>query len=103
MNIKKDEITYYFQRRYIELIEAIWQIFKFLIYKKFLFLKQLPINFPKKESEKNKVAKQLQKRMNGISSNFIIFFEYNNIHKKSYQYFYQEFFKYYVYLQKKQQ
>ena len=34
--------------------------------------------------------------------NYYSFFDYNNINKKDYYYFYQEIFKYYIYLWKKQ-
>ena len=69
IDIEKDKVAQYFQKRYIRPIEAIWQIFEFLIYEKFSPIKQLAINLFKEHLvyfKENVIAKGLQKRMKSV-------------------------------------
>lgn len=43
IDINQDKVAQYFQGQYIRLIEAVWRLFKFSTYKKFLLIKQLAI------------------------------------------------------------
>lgn len=69
IDIKKDKFIQYLYKRYIRLTEAIWCIFKFLIYEKFLSIKQLIIYFFRNQIfyfEENLKIEELQKKISDI-------------------------------------
>ena len=104
VDLKKDKVAQYLQKRYIGPTEAMWQIFEFSKHKEFLTVDQLAIHLPEEQPvylKEDVVVEELQKRMNGAQSTLMAFFDYNNINKESCCYLYQDFLEYYVYLQKK--
>ena len=103
MDIEKDEIAQYLQKRYIGPTEAMWRIFEFSTHEEFLPVEQLAIHLPGEQPvyfEENVVAEELQERMDSARSTLMAFFEYNNTNEESRRYLYQEFPEHYVYLWK---
>ena len=82
-----------------------WRIFEFSTHKKSSFVKQLAIYLLKKQPvyfEEDAIAEEFQERISKAQSTLMAFFDYNGANDKSRRYFYQEFPKHYVYLQKEQ-
>ena len=89
--IDGDEVNKYLQGRYISPSKAIWRLFKFPVYKEFLFIIQLAVHLLGKQPiyfQPDQFVKEIQQCFKLSYSTLTAFFKYNTEYEDSCNYLY---------------